>query len=218
MTKNVKQSLIDNFEQTSNKVVSYCLDSSNYIEPKVYENFVTKEEADYIISKATPLFEQSKILSNIEIDLTIRSSTTAWIHKDDNVIRNIQIRASKLVNLPIENAESLQIVRYKQDQKYNPHHDSCCDDTNICKEFAKRGGNRIRTVLIYLTDDFTGGETIFPNLNNLKIKPPKYSAIVFYPTDENIQCCHPKALHGGLPVISGEKIICNLWFRENAFV
>jgi prolyl 4-hydroxylase len=127
------------------------------------------------------------------------------------------LRIANIVNLPLENAESLQVVRYEPDGYYKEHHDSCCDNTKICNDFIKRGGQRIKTVLIYLNDDFEEGSTYFPLLNK-KYKPPKYSAIIFNPLAKNSNKCHPLALHAGLPVKSGIKYIANLWFREGKFV
>ena len=86
-----------------------------------------------------------------------------------------------------------------------------------CTEFIKRGGQRILTVLIYLNDNFEGGETGFKNLN-FKTKAKPGDALVFYPLGKEGKYCHPKALHAGLPVLRGEKWIANVWFRERKFI
>jgi prolyl 4-hydroxylase len=125
-------------------------------------------------------------------------------------------RIANIVNLPLENAESLQVVKYEPNGYYKHHHDSCCDNNNSCIEFTKNGGQRIKTVLIYLNDNFIEGSTDFPVLNK-KIKAPKYGAVVFNPLAKDSNKCHPKALHSGLPVESGNKYVANLWFRENKF-
>ena len=57
-----------------------------------------------------------------------------------------------------ENAESIQVLRYEIGQKYDAHFDYFHDKKNV-----KRGGQRIATVLMYLTDVKKGGETVFPN-------------------------------------------------------
>jgi prolyl 4-hydroxylase len=51
----------------------------------------------------------------------------------------------------------------------------------------------------------------------MELKPDKNSGILFYPLQKKGDKCHPKALHAGLPVISGEKYIANVWLRESAF-
>ena len=198
-------------------VCEYALHSDPYDEPYIINNIITEDEAKYIIYNASSEFNDSSILGQI-VDHNVRKSKTAWLHKnDDSVILTIMLRIANIVNLPLENAESLQVVRYEPDGYYKEHHDSCCDNTKICNDFIKRGGQRIKTVLIYLNDDFEEGSTYFPLLNK-KYKPPKYSAIIFNPLAKNSNKCHPLALHAGLPVKSGIKYIANLWFREGKFV
>ena len=57
-----------------------------------------------------------------------------------------------------ENGEDIQVLRYEPGQKYDPHFDYFTDKVNIA-----RGGHRIATVLMYLTDVAKGGETVFPS-------------------------------------------------------
>lgn len=60
--------------------------------------------------------------------------------------------------LASENGEDIQVLRYEHGQKYDPHYDYFSDKVNIA-----RGGHRIATVLMYLTDVEKGGETVFPS-------------------------------------------------------
>ncbi|VAH16815.1 unnamed protein product [Triticum turgidum subsp. durum] len=57
-----------------------------------------------------------------------------------------------------ENGEGLQVLHYEVGQKYEPHFDYFHDDFN-----TKNGGQRIATVLMYLSDVEEGGETVFPS-------------------------------------------------------
>lgn len=56
-----------------------------------------------------------------------------------------------------DNGEDMQVLRYEPGQKYDPHYDYFVDKVNIA-----RGGHRIATVLMYLSDVVKGGETVFP--------------------------------------------------------
>jgi prolyl 4-hydroxylase len=191
----------------------YASDDDDYIEPSVHENVITEEEQQYILKTAEPMFTRSSVVG-ADKPSDARTSETAWIHKDDAIVGPMMQRICDQFGVPLDNAESLQIVKYKPGTYYREHHDSCCDDNDTCKNFAGSAGQRIRTILLYLNDDFTGGETSFPTLDK-KLKAPPRGALVFHPmAKHHPEACHPKALHAGLPVESGEKYICNIWIRE----
>lgn len=185
-----------------------------YLEPKVYPNFITEEECSYILELSKEHFEDSIVIAGY--DSSIRKSKTCWLPKTDDKIRAIIQRVCDIHNYPIENAEDLQVVKYDPNGYYNEHHDSCCDENEKCAEFITRGGNRVITMVIYLNDGFSGGSTRFINLNQ-DIKPDKNSGILFYPMNKKGDKCHRKALHAGMPVSSGQKYIANVWIRERLF-
>ena len=74
------------------------------------------------------------------------------------------------------------------------------------------------TVIAYLNDVQEGGETGFPELG-INVPPKKGDTLVFHNTlQEDVAAyprINPRSLHGGMPVIKGEKWMVNLWFREN---
>ena len=81
------------------------------------------------------------------------------------------------------------------------------------------GGQRLVTVLAYLNDVQEGGGTEFPEMG-VTINAKKGNVAVFHNTlpltpTTNHSKVHPRSLHGGMPVIKGEKWMVNLWFREN---
>jgi prolyl 4-hydroxylase len=195
---------------------NYALMTDAYEEPYIINNIINEQEANHIINKSSMQLHDSLILGET-LDTKIRKSKSTWLYKDDPIVMKIMIKISNIVKLPLENAEALQVVKYDPNGYYNEHHDSCCDGHELCTEFIKRGGQRIKTILIYLNDEFTEGATNFPVLNK-KFKPPKYSAVIFNPLATNSNKCHPKALHAGLPVKSGTKYVANLWFREKVFI
>lgn len=195
-------------------VSSYDDNPNNFIEPKVYENIITPDEANYLLEKSKNDFEDSHILGGL--DTSIRKSKTCWINKYDDIVTKIIQRVCNMGNYKFENAEDLQIVKYGPDGYYNEHHDSCCDNSDECKDFVKRGGNRVLTMVIYLNNNFEGGATRFINLNK-DIKPKEYSGILFFPMNKTGDKCHANSLHAGLPIKSGEKYIANVWIRESYF-
>ena len=77
----------------------------------------------------------------------------------------------------------------------------------------KRGGHRVGTLVIYLNTPTAGGATIVPDIG-LDVAPVKGNA-VFFSSDRP----HPatQTLHGGAPVIEGEKWVATKWLRQGVF-
>ena len=202
------------YKNSTKEAFGYDDKQDTFIEPKVYPNIISADEAKYILDKSKDNFSDSLVMSGYES--SIRKSKTCWLSKDDPTIRKIIQRVCDIDNVSIDNAEDLQVVKYKPNGYYNEHHDSCCDDNATCKDFIKRGGNRVVTMVIYLNDGFEGGATKFIKLNK-EIKPDKYSGILFYSMNKNKDKCHSLSMHAGLPITSGEKYIANVWIREKKF-
>jgi prolyl 4-hydroxylase len=185
--------------------------------PVIIDSVLTPDECKYIIDQATPLFERSGVVGSSFPDSS-RTSETAWIDRTDPVSQKVFEKIQELTGKPYENCENLQVVRYQPGTYYRAHHDSCCDDSEGCLEFENVGGQRVATLLIYLNSEFTDGETHFPDHGDLKFKADPGSAIFFRPLARDVNKCHPKALHAGLPISTGTKYVCNVWVREDKFI
>ena len=173
-----------------------------YPEPRVMKNFISEAERRHIISEASKTLETSTISHNKTVNEDIRKSETAWLSRDDKVVRNVINRCLKYTDRPITNCEKLQVLKYKPGGHYKPHQDAFKDDDNM----------RVHTFIIALNDGYKGGETIFPNLN----KTYKLNAgdVLFFDTVDNYNLITSKSLHGGNTVEAGDKWICNLWVRK----
>jgi len=78
----------------------------------------------------------------------------------------------------------------------------------------KRGGQRVATLVMYLNEPARGGGTTFPDVG-LEVAPVRGNAVFF-----SYDRAHPstRTLHGGAPVIEGEKWVATKWLREREFV
>lgn len=181
-----------------------------------YPNFLTNEECDHIIEISKQSLHQSMVYSQSD-DLykqESRVSKQTWLRDtDDPVVNKIAERTSQIINLPATYAESLQVVKYDQGGFFIPHYDACQGTEEFCERMNGKGGPRYATFIIYLNDDFEGGETVFPRLD-YSVKPERGKCVLFYSTlkDGNII---QESFHGGNPVKSGTKWICNKWYHLN---
>ncbi len=147
-----------------------------------------------------------------------RTGHTCWITHDHNpVIEDLSLRVAEIVGIPLENAESLQVVHYGESQQYLPHFDAWDADTELGKRCMARGGQRLVTCLLYLNDVEHGGGTSFPK-PDMEVRPIKHRMLLFHNCYPGTKQRHPGSLHGGMPVLKGEKWACNFWFRESSYL
>jgi predicted 2-oxoglutarate/Fe(II)-dependent dioxygenase YbiX len=177
-----------------------------YVEPRVVRGLITDEERAHIIQKAEKKLEVSTVAENRLVDKKVRDSETAWLDASDPVVKRVMDKCVALTDRPITNCEHLQVLRYKPGGHYKPHQDTFSDTT---------GNKRMYTIILALNDDYEGGETEFPNLKK-KYKMEAGDALFFHTLD-NYELMTSKALHGGRPVKSGEKWICNLWVHKHPY-
>ena len=177
-------------------------------------NFLTAEECERIIRISTPKLSTSRVYtSNLDLeDKSVRISEQCWLkNTDDEFIAELSARIAKTTKTAIASQEELQVVRYKEGGFYKPHYDCCNKLTDDCDRLNNGLGPRFLTFIMYLNDNFEGGETHFPYINK-SVKPQKGKAAIFYSVDQEGELL-PKSLHGGLDVRNGEKWICNKWIR-----
>ena len=110
------------------------------------------------------------------------------------------------MNIPIEHGEGLQILKYTPGQEYKAHYDFFSSTSKAANN------NRISTLVMYLNDVEEGGETFFPKLD-FSVSPQKGTAVYFeyFYTDQDV---NELTLHGGAPVIKGEKWVATQWMRK----
>lgn len=82
-----------------------------------------------------------------------------------------------------------EIVRYPVGGIFTAHTDA-----------HKNNAHRAFTVVLYLNDNFTGGETFFPDID-YSCTPKSGRVVIFSPTQ----------LHASMPVLTGEKNIIVFW-------
>ena len=203
-------------KKIADNVTMYAADPILY----VVDNFLSNVECDAFIEASEGRLQPSTVINlDNEFQHENRTSENCWIEHDANdIVHEVSKRFSILVQMPIRNAEQYKLVYYKKGAQYKPHFDSFDYETEDGKKYWEPGGQRMITVIAYLNDVEEGGETGFPELG-INIPPKKGDAVVFHNTLTNDTATHPKinprSLHGGMPVIKGEKWMVNLWFREN---
>jgi len=191
----------------------YCNISKQYVKPFEVKNILTELECNALINYCYDEKTENNKTAGIYVNNT--NNLVTWIPKTDPLVKNIVEKMAEMFKMPFSNAENVRVTRYFPNQSFNDRFDSCCEDTLRCRNFMKFGGPRKVSIIIYLTDDYKGGETLFQNVG-VSFKPKKGDGIVFYPMDAQTNKCHPALSYSGLPIDYGVKWIMNIWFRESS--
>jgi hypothetical protein len=113
----------------------------------------------------------------------------------------------------VSHGEVLNLLQYHPGQRYKPHVD--CFGAAQAKSPAGQvqGGQRMMTVLVAMgNNDFTGGETAFPQLKE-SVRLTTGQLLRFNNADTSGQPL-PASLHEGRPVQTGEKWLLSKWVRQ----
>jgi hypothetical protein len=178
------------------------------------DQFLSATECGQIIDLARGATQRAKVSLDAAAGIIPgRSGFNCWLrYRDHPVVMQIGRRISSLVGIPLEHAESLQVIHYDPLQEYRAHYDAYDLTSPRGQRSCRFGHQRIVTVLLYLSDVLEGGSTAFPKLD-LMVEPKGGRAVIFNNVDKSLLCPHPASLHAGSPVLKGEKWACNIWFH-----
>jgi hypothetical protein len=147
-------------------------------------NFLPESMCNDIVQTAvdTDNMKESTVGSTQKKKKT-RTSSTVWLRDPEcqNPLRLIAEKVSRIAGLPPAHMENLQVVKYNPGQEFNMHtdHDEAFNDLDC------RG--RLVTCLLYLSAPDSGGETLFPGVqegtqneidDEIKIEPLQVSTAV----------------------------------------
>jgi prolyl 4-hydroxylase len=210
----------------------------------IFHNILTADECDYLVDTQDKM-KRSTVLGDKgakSVKHEARTSSNGFISKErsitDETVATMRRVGALLTGIPDINQESPQILRYENGQQYRRHHDLMTRECMADPECPhKKGGNRVLTMLFYLSD-VVGGWTHFPKSEglvnpqrceeieyfssgceefpktNAMVKPVKGDALMFFGMDEQNVLRVEESLHEGCPVLQGEKWSATIWVRQ----
>lgn len=183
----------------------------------VFGDLLSDAECDGIVALASKRLARSETVATgaegSEVNAARTSEGMFFERCETDLIRTVEARIAALLRWPLDHGEGLQVLRYRPGAEYQPHYDYFDPGHVSTPGILKRGGQRVGTLVVYLNTPEAGGATIFPDVG-LDVAPVKGNA-VFFSYDRP----HPstQTLHGGAPVISGEKWVATKWLRQGVF-
>jgi prolyl 4-hydroxylase len=183
----------------------------------VLGGLLSDAECDALMAAAGPRLARSETVENntggSEVNASRTSSGMFFERAENEICDRIEKRIAALVRWPVENGEGLQVLRYRPGAEYKPHNDYFDTSQTGTPRILERGGQRVGTLVMYLNTPDQGGATVFPDVE-VDVAPIKGNAVFFsYDRAHAIT----KTLHGGAPVIAGEKWVATKWLREREF-
>jgi prolyl 4-hydroxylase len=183
----------------------------------VFGGLLSDEECEQLIGLAKPRLARSLTVATKtggeEVNADRTSNGMFFQRGENELVRRIEQRIARLVNWPEETGEGLQILQYGPGAEYKPHYDYFDPNEPGTPTILRRGGQRVGTIVMYLAEPAKGGGTVFPDVH-LEVGPKRGNAVFF-----SYERAHPstRTLHGGSPVLQGEKWIATKWLRERRF-
>ncbi|KAJ1685313.1 hypothetical protein LUZ63_016703 [Rhynchospora breviuscula] len=192
----------------------------------LYEGFLSDDECDHLISLAHGKIEKHVVIDNNSTGTqrAIPTGKKFLVNSEqDEILSKIEERISLWTMLPKEHGGGIQIWNYRVNDSYGPHYDFFENSE------AKPGGNRVATVLMYLSNVTHGSETVFlksqtkyyklkdENLSECAlagyaIKPVKGNAVFFFNLNLDLTPDN-SSQHEVCKVLEGEKWSATMYFH-----
>lgn len=183
----------------------------------VFGNVMSPAECDDLIALAQQRLARSETVDTAtgasEVNAARTSDGMFFQRGENELCARVEGRIAKLLRWPVENGEGLQILRYRPGAEYKPHYDYFDPAHSGTPAILKRGGQRVATLVIYLNTPANGGQTIFPDAG-IDVAPLRGHGVFFSYAQPQPQTL---TLHGGAPVIQGEKWVATKWLRAGRF-
>ena len=182
-------------------------------EVRLFPGIFTATECAYLIDVANPSLRPSVVVdphTGQQVPHPIRtSSAAAFPFVDENpAIHALNRRLAAASGTNVRAGEPLQVLRYAPGEQYRQHSDAL---PHVAAE-----QQRVLTFLVYLNDDYEGGETAFPELG-IQVRGRTGNGLLFRNALPD-GALDQRAVHAGLPVTRGIKHVASRWIRAAPLV
>jgi prolyl 4-hydroxylase len=179
------------------------------LDVQLFRGAFSHAECDYVLRLEKDDYARASVIdeaTGIERIDPVRTADETHIdwEAENPLVHVFNRRLAALSGTAVDWGEPLQLLRYRPGQQYRNHYDYIPGAAN----------QRILTALLYLNEDYSGGETAFPRID-LKVRGRTGDVLLFRNMQDGRRI--PESEHAGLPVISGVKHIATRWIRATAY-
>jgi prolyl 4-hydroxylase len=186
----------------------------------VLHDVLAPEECRELIELARPRLSPSTVVepsTGRDVVAPYRNSFGMFFRPaETSLIRRLEQRMSEVMGLPVENGEGFQVLHYPVGGESTPHFDFLRPTNEANRASIARSGQRVSSLVAYLNDVESGGETFFPAAG--WTVSPACGHAVYFEYSNRLGQVDERSLHGANAVLRGEKWVLTKWMRERRFV
>ena len=184
-----------------------------------YQSLLTQGLCSYLIERSAPKLVRAQVYDAsrgvLKIDsMRTNSGAVFSLIETDVVIQLIRGRIAYAADVAMSALEPPETLHYAVGECYKPHVDFFHPALPNFAEQMRVKGQRVMTCLIYLNDDYEGGETDFPKIG-IKFRGRVGEGLMFHNVRPN-GTGDMATLHTGLAPTRGEKWLFSQWIRNKA--
>jgi len=184
---------------------------------RTYPDFVRPEICQWLIDKAQPRLTRAQVYDSVKRTITenhSRTNSAAIFNMVETDLVNllIQIKMSASTSVNFRQFEATTVLHYGEGEEITEHFDFVDPKSPNYEKTIAELGQRIITFIIYLNDNYNGGETEFPKLD-ISHKGTQGEGIFFVNALED-GSADIRTLHAGRPPQEGAKWIVTQFIRN----
>jgi TPR repeat protein len=185
---------------------------------RLAERFVPGAFCDWLVALGHGKYRRSMMFDGQKSNFVATRTCSDFkfdIVEADLVVQLIRERIAATTTLPLPTFEPPQIFHYALGEEIKAHYDALRLGDQAYGQRGDYKGDRVATFLLYLNDDYDGGELVFPHVG-VRYKGKTGDGIYFAHVD---QAGRPErlSLHAALPVTRNEKFILSQWIHDRVF-
>jgi prolyl 4-hydroxylase len=179
--------------------------------------FIEPEISRWIIQRA-----KGRLSPALVYDASVGKTTTHVTRTNKSVTFNlldtdfvcvlVQSRMAACLGLPFRHFEAMTVLHYDVGEQISEHFDFVDPNVPDYERHIRERGQRVVTFLVYLNDDYAGGETEFPRLG-VRHKGERGEGFFFVNAFADGRP-DVRTLHAGRAPLSGEKWIVSQFIKS----
>lgn len=136
-----------------------------------------------------------------------RTGYGTQLPESHEAVAALQLKVAEVTGLPVSHQEWWRGLRYETGQRFGAHCDFFADQFDTPR--------RLYSALVYLNEDFGGGQTVFSHLR--RVIKPEAGKLVWWNNYDKRGRPLIYSSHAGLVVTSGVKYVAACWVRAERY-